>query len=224
MFSKFSLFPPIFTSSLMKSHQSNRSGPREGFACPELFVEIMKCVFSAETCHGSTEPALCHPWGMDWENHRWKTARRNQLGVTLPGLPAGLCSSLSPPFSSGDILCALFSFSVCQQSQAWALHPALPIWVQLCSIHGPFPSFPRDSCPSGSHDFTPLLFLAVPGLTLPWAAGGAQGIHQPSPLRGCHCCSGQGHPHPNSSPGCPQGWKHPSAPALHEPPAPIMPG
>lgn len=64
LFSKLVLFffPPISTSSLVKSHQSNRSRPREYFASPELFVEVINSVLfwlkpaMAELSKGSPRP------------------------------------------------------------------------------------------------------------------------------------------------------------------------
>lgn len=55
-------FFPISTSSLVKSHQSNRSRPRDYFASPDLFVEIINSVLFwlkpavAELSKGSPRP------------------------------------------------------------------------------------------------------------------------------------------------------------------------
>lgn len=69
--SRRSLFPspPIPTSSPVKSHRSNR--PREYFASPKLFVEIMNCVLSrlkpavAALSEGSLRPTAST--GDGWE-------------------------------------------------------------------------------------------------------------------------------------------------------------
>lgn len=129
----------------MKSHRSNRSGPRECFACPELFVEIINCEFSAETCQGSAEgrqpgagPSVGDGLG------------EPQVGNTpeepAESDPRWAASALGPSARGHSVLGKSFvpspSFSVPHWSQRWALHPPLQLWSILWSFSHLFPVIP----------------------------------------------------------------------------------
>lgn len=209
-------FPPFFTSSLMKPHGSNRSGPRERFACPEWFVEIINVCSQLKPAMAAR--GLCHPWGMDSENHGWKTqeeAAESDPPWAVSSL--GLCLSLRPGHSVlGTSFVPIPSFSVPHGSQGWALPPPLPMWVQLWCFSQIFPRIAAPQAPMTSPHSCPLQSQAL----------GARWVPQPRALllRADTAGLDRAPRTPTPLQGLPKAGKVLVPLALPEPPAPVVPG